>query len=446
MASKDELKAQFVGKTLHDVPTPSAVLDLAKVEVNCKRMLHATIELTRLQVGDSSSSPANIVVSTILEAEKVVPLLQEYQQRGREVNVLFSFPLFPSAIARLSTISTHLGAGGLSLMIDHPDQIPHVAAIQANTGFVPLVFMKVDMGYRRAGVAPGTKECETLVEHLLASDGAGKCVLHGIYAHAGHSYETREDWKALDHLAAEFKALEEVAKMIISKRPGHALTLSVGASPTATSLQHPDVDGKTSIGSPTSVSSINVFLRDLKAQGYKLEVHAGVYPTLDLQQLATHARDQSLLSASSIGISILAEVASLYAGRGPNGTIEALINAGCLALGREPCADLGAEKGQHYAGWGIVAPWGLRNPAPGEGFPAEHGGWQVGKVSQEHGILRWQSKAEREIPLKIGQRLRIWPNHACIAGAGFNEYFVVDSRVKGREDEIVDVWPRWNGW
>lgn len=48
MASKDELKAQFVGKTLHDVPTPSAVLDLAKVEVNCKRMLHA---VERLDLG-----------------------------------------------------------------------------------------------------------------------------------------------------------------------------------------------------------------------------------------------------------------------------------------------------------------------------------------------------------------------------------------------------------
>ncbi|KAH8734485.1 putative serine dehydratase domain-containing protein [Ilyonectria robusta] len=462
LESKHELLQQFVGKTLHDVPTPSPLLDLAKVEVNCERMLqaikrldlgwrphiktHKTIELTRRQVGDADTTPANIVVSTILEAEKVVPLLQEYQQRGREVNVLYSFPLFPSAVDRLSSISTQLGAGGLALMIDHPDQLQHVAAIQTKTGFPPLVFMKVDMGYRRSGVVPGTTECETLIEQLLANETEGKCVFHGIYAHAGHSYETREDWKALDHLAAEFKALEEVAASIVSKLPGHTLTLSVGASPTATSLQHPDLDGKTPDSSSSSVASINRFLRDLKALGYKLEVHAGVYPTLDLQQLATHARDHTLLSASSIAISILTEVASLYPSRGPEGTTEALINAGCLALGREPCADLGSEKGQHYAGWGIVMPWGLENPAPGEGFPAKHGGWQVGKVSQEHGILRWRSEPLDEIPLKVGQRLRIWPNHSCIAGAGFDKYFVVDSRRLGKEDDIVDVWPRWNGW
>jgi D-serine ammonia-lyase len=46
MASlKDELKALFVGQSLHDVPVPSVVLDLAKVKVNCQRMLDATQSL-----------------------------------------------------------------------------------------------------------------------------------------------------------------------------------------------------------------------------------------------------------------------------------------------------------------------------------------------------------------------------------------------------------------
>lgn len=40
-ASKAALRERFVGKTLHEVPTPSIVLDLAKLEVNCKRMIDA---------------------------------------------------------------------------------------------------------------------------------------------------------------------------------------------------------------------------------------------------------------------------------------------------------------------------------------------------------------------------------------------------------------------
>lgn len=331
-------------------------------------------------------------------------------------------------------------------MVDHPDQLHQVEAVSSKAGHATLVYIKVDMGYRRAGVIPGTADCENLIAQVLAKEDAGACVFHGIYAHAGQSYEARKDWQALDYLAAEFKSLQDVATSISAKRPGHELTLSVGASPTATSLQHPDVAVQQNGASDQVVAPINNFLHNLKGNGYKLEVHAGVYPTLDLQQLATHARDSTLLSASSIAISILCEVASLYPGRGADGTTEALINAGCLALGREPCADLGTEKGQHYTGWGIVMPWGIDNPVPGKEFPAEHGGWQVGKVSQEHGILKWKGDAAAQIPLAYGQKVRIWPNHSCVAGNGFDHYLIVDSRNTGSEDVIVDVWPRWRGW
>ncbi len=44
--SKQALRERFVGQTLDDVPTPSAVLDLAKLEVNCARMLAAVQELS----------------------------------------------------------------------------------------------------------------------------------------------------------------------------------------------------------------------------------------------------------------------------------------------------------------------------------------------------------------------------------------------------------------
>lgn len=39
--SKAALQERFVGKTLQEVPTPSIVLDLAKLEVNCQRMIDA---------------------------------------------------------------------------------------------------------------------------------------------------------------------------------------------------------------------------------------------------------------------------------------------------------------------------------------------------------------------------------------------------------------------
>lgn len=40
-ASKTALQERFVGKNLHEVPTPSIVLDIARLEVNCQRMIDA---------------------------------------------------------------------------------------------------------------------------------------------------------------------------------------------------------------------------------------------------------------------------------------------------------------------------------------------------------------------------------------------------------------------
>jgi D-serine ammonia-lyase len=78
----------------------------------------------------------------------------------------------------------------------------------------------------------------------------------------------------------------------------------------------------------------------------------------------------------------------------------------------------------------------------------------VGKVSQEHGILvpeehaQWEGSGELadegkgiEVPFTVGQKVRVLPNHACIVGAHFPFYFVVEGG-----EEVVDVWVRCRGW
>ncbi|GAB1310554.1 Serine dehydratase domain-containing protein [Madurella fahalii] len=461
---KEQLRARFVTKTLNEVPTPSVVLDLAKLHVNCERMLeaterldllwrahiksHKTTELTRLQVGDDRNTPVSLIVSTILEAENILPLLREYQSKGRRVNVLFSFPVFVSAVPRLAALASHLGPQSLSLMIDHPSQLSCAAAIASSpSSHPPLVFIKIDAGYGRAGVVPSSPACETLIDEVLAEEAKGNCVLQGLYAHAGHSYGTREDWGAMEYLAGEFAGLAGVARLVRQKSPNHPLVLSVGATPTTTTIQYPGLFAGGGRGPRDGVAgALEKLVAELRGEEFELEVHAGVYTTLDMQQLATHARDSSLMTADDIAISVVAEVASIYPGRGVNGTTEALINAGSLALGREPVADKGEMPGKDYTGWGFLMPWHLNTPAPGQDFPRVHDGWQVGRISQEHGILTWQGRKEDEVPLRVGQRVRVWPNHSCIAGACFDWYLIVDSRIKGKEDEIVDVWPRCRGW
>lgn len=59
---------------------------LSAIQVGSNLHVWKTIELTKFQVGDGTR-PANIIVSTIKEAENVVPLLVEMKQANREVNV-----------------------------------------------------------------------------------------------------------------------------------------------------------------------------------------------------------------------------------------------------------------------------------------------------------------------------------------------------------------------
>jgi len=147
------------------------------------------------------------------------------------------------------------------------------------------------------------------------------------------------------------------------------------------------------------------------------------------------------VTLDDIALTIIVEVASLYPKRGANSTTEALIAAGTLALGREPC--------KAYPGWGILTPWncpGTETPAS----PEAQSGWIVGRISQEHGILTYHNSRKVMSPvngesvgddLYIGQKIRLWPNHACVAGASFGWYLIVDG-----SDEIIDVWVRWRGW
>ncbi|KAA8575178.1 hypothetical protein EYC84_004376 [Monilinia fructicola] len=395
-ASKEELVKEYVGKSLHDVPCPAVVLDLSKLKRNCASMLeavdslncgwrahiktHKTTELTSLQVGDGSG-PANIVVSTVIEAENIVPLLLEYKNKGRAVNVLYSFPLTSGVVDRLSKVSTALGPNGLSLMIDHPSQLRSVAAIHTKTNIPPLIFVKIDMGGHRAGVIP------------VALQTA-----------------------ALDYLRQEFEALlvtsEEVHSAAASKLP---LVLSVGATPTSSAIRNLLLP-TTSVESTNEIAALKATIGAIRDAGCEIEIHAGVYPMLDMQQLATHALPEDILSWSSVAITILAEVACLYPSRGESGSPEALITAGSLAIGREPC--------KAYPGWGILSPWNRTSFALPNTGPEGYSGWQISRISQEH--------------------VRIWPNHACIAGAGYGWYLIVDG--DGKEDEVVDVWVRWRGW
>jgi D-serine deaminase-like pyridoxal phosphate-dependent protein len=231
----------------------------------------------------------------------------------------------------------------------------------------------------------------------------------------------------MDMLKLEIDVCRQAAQHFNAERQS-PLIVSVGASPSALSLQN--IIPATS-SSTTSASALRDTLQ-LTKSNLELEIHAGVFPIFDLQQVAASSRHLTTDPHSTIAASVMAEVCSLY----PNRTEqpEALVSAGVLALAREPCKD--------YPGWGVVSPW---NMSVGYRITKEDR-LIVSRISQEHGILAFENKeSKRPLPLKYGQKVRIWPNHACITLAMFSWYLVVDS-TSDSPDTITDVWVRWRGW
>lgn len=136
LPSSSSLAAQFVGKTLNELPTPAVVLDRALIKRNCNAMLnvckelgvgfrahvksHKTAELSKLQVGEQGA--ANFIVSTIIEAEHLAEVVLEEQGKGRDASVCLFLSLLYSIFCFLwgvvHSIKAVLGYGMMGLSQD----------------------------------------------------------------------------------------------------------------------------------------------------------------------------------------------------------------------------------------------------------------------------------------------------------------------------------------
>ncbi|KAG5941415.1 hypothetical protein E4U53_007407 [Claviceps sorghi] len=481
------LAERYLGKSLGDIPTPAAVINMAAVRRNCERMLqtcdrlglgwrahvktHKTVEITQLQVGKHASRPVKLIVSTLAEAEFLLPMLQQHRNQGRKVNVLYGLPISQNAVSRLAAIAQTLGENSVSVLLDDAAQVPIVSNLHALSGVLPLAHIKIDMGGRRAGLQVQSDRFLALADAALEAHSHGKMILSGLYSHAGHSYGGDSRVAAIRMMRAEMTAMLLGADRLKSRASDKAaanlpaLVVSAGASPTSLSVQHlipaaaaaaeeeeeeeeEDCDTEDEAFRDelrTEVNTLAELFASVREKGHAIEIHAGVYPILDLQQLAAHSIGASRLSWRDMALTVVAEVHSNYPGRGVHGSDEALIGAGGLALARETC--------KAYEGMAMLTPWNRRGVAQPTCPVEDFRGWIVGRLSQEHGILTWRSgnsraeftQPDEETP-RVGDKVRLWPNHACITGSQFGWYFVVDEDRAGKEDEIVDIWIRGRGW
>ncbi len=271
------------------------------------------------------------------------------------------------------------GAGAdIAVITDDPETAAVIGAYPT-----PIrAMIEIDCGEARGGILP---EDPALL--LLAAALAPRFA--GVMTHAGHSYAACDRAQIAAIAEAERTAVVRAAERLGAA--GYAVPIvSMGSSPTT--LAAPSFNGIT-------------------------EVRAGVYMFGDLFQAAigTHGPDD-------IALTVLASVI----GRRPEAH-RFLIDAGTIALSK----DRSTQATAHDYGYGLV-----RSLAGQASF----GTAIVQRAYQEHGVVG--ADPARPFPaLKVGDKVRVVPNHTCLTAAAHDRYFVTDDNV-----EVAAVWPRVNGW
>lgn len=160
--------------------------------------------------------------------------------------VLYGLPVCPGYLPQLAELRKSVR---ISFMVDHVHQLEAIEAFGSDQDKWNI-FIKLDVGSRRAGVDTSSPRLEELIRRADASPAVN---IQGIYCHAGHSYGGRSRDDAEGTLGVEISSAIAAAALLPSDRE---LVVSIGATPTAHVIES---------------------MRQTVPGNIKLELHAGEY-------------------------------------------------------------------------------------------------------------------------------------------------------------------------
>jgi D-serine deaminase-like pyridoxal phosphate-dependent protein len=131
----------------------------------------------------------------------------------------------------------------MSVFADHPSHIDLLDSIDSATwpGKIP-VWVLIDVGDHREGIAAESAQLADVAKRIKTSQNT---TLAGVYTHMGSSYSSNSPQEALRYMAKELEGLRKGAVSFLGSVGVEAndasrskITISLGASPTATSTQN----------------------------------------------------------------------------------------------------------------------------------------------------------------------------------------------------------------
>lgn len=212
--------------SIHDLATPTLLVDLDRLESNVRRMAdkarglavslrphiktHKCVEVARLQQREGCRG---LTVSTLAEAAV-------FADHGFG-DLTWAFPLIINRLDQARKLSERVT---LRLVID--SAVALEALVKAASPF--RVWLKVDCGYHRAGVDPAGDQLLRLVGGILDSR---ELHFDGLLTHAGHAYAVKS-LSELEQVAHQERDVMLAAAARLHREGVRDFHLSIGSTPT----------------------------------------------------------------------------------------------------------------------------------------------------------------------------------------------------------------------
>jgi D-serine deaminase-like pyridoxal phosphate-dependent protein len=375
--------------SLTHLPTPAALVDLARMTRNIERMqaraaalgvtLRPHVKTTKCREvveAQVAAGAQGLTVSTLKEAEQFFAC--------GVTDILYAVGMVPAKLPQAMALVRR--GCDLKIITDNQASAQAIATFCAAHQARLEVWIEIDTDGHRSGVKPND-DLLLQIGHALHDGGA---CLGGVMTHAGSSYDFHCD-EQLRHIAEQERAGAVRAAERLRAAGLPCPVVSVGSTPTALRAEH--LSGVT-------------------------ELRAGVYVFFDLVM-----HNVGVCSVDDIALSVMTTVIGHQKEKG-----WAIVDAGWMAMSR----DRGTQKQPRDFGFGLVC-----NDA---GEPLV--GYVMSAANQEHGIVSLAEGVDSAIAgrFPVGTRLRILPNHACATGAQHPQYFAL-----GHEGHVTE-WARFYGW
>lgn len=370
-------------RTIHDIPTPALLLDAGALERNVTTMAEKVRRLGArlrphvkthkcIEVGQLQRrhGAQGITVATIVEAK-------DFADHGFD-DITWAVPLIPSRLDEVVALARRIT---FRVLVESESAVDALERAAKAAGISLHAWLEVDCGYHRSGVDPDEAAATALARRIADSK---HLAFDGILTHAGHSYHSRD----LDGRRAAAREEREVTVGFAGRlrRAGIEVpSVSIGSTPTMTAAE--------------SLEGVD-------------EARPGNYVFFDWMQAAA-----GVCELSDVAVSVLTTVISHR-----DDLPHCIVDAGALAMSK----DAGPSAPDLRRGLGPVHS-GLTGPSLEPRV-------NLASVSQEHGFVSGARDSDVRGRFKVGERLRVMPNHSCLTAAMFDEYWVMNGET------VTDRW------